>query len=150
MYPFWSFLIALVLAQVLKPVIALVRGKGFQPKLVFSSGGNPSSHTAAVTSLTLAVGLRENFDSTLFAVTLAFGLIVAYDAANVRYYAGKNISLTKQMLDDLTSLHIIEKDEPIYFESIKEILGHKWSEVFFGAIVGLLTALVIYWIAIRR
>ena len=102
--------------------------------------GPSSSHTAGVAALCVSVGLQESFNSTVFAVTLALGLIVAYDAANVRYYAGKNIKLTKQIIKDLREENEIILDEPIYEEPIKEVLGHKWSEVIGGAILGIIIA----------
>jgi len=144
MYPFWSFIIAVLVAQGLKPFVALKRLKRFSPRLMFSSGGCPSSHSAGVCSLTLAMGLREHFSSPLFALSLALACIVCYDAANVRYYAGKNIALTKQLVDDLSNDHIIDEDKPIYEERIKDVLGHKWSEVLIGGIIGLCIALILF------
>ena len=146
MYPFWSFVIAVLVAQGIKPFFAIKSQKGLNWRIVTASGGMPSSHTAGVFSLCLAVGIQESFDSTGFAICLAFGLIVAYDAANVRYYAGKNIQLTKSILEDLKSKNEIVIDEPIYEEPIKEVLGHKWSEVFVGGILGMIVALILYFI----
>jgi len=40
-----------------------------------------------VSALALAVGFRERFSSTLFAITVVLAIIVIYDAANVRYYS---------------------------------------------------------------
>lgn len=145
MYPFWSFIIAVVVAQLLKPVFVYFRTKHFQPELIFSSGGFPSSHTAGVMALSLAVGLEDHFDSTIFAVSLAFSIIVSYDAANVRYYAGKNISLTKRIIEDLNAENLLNTNEPIYLEKIKEVLGHKWSEVISGGIIGLIISYAIYY-----
>lgn len=144
MYPFWSFVIAITIAQLIKPIISYFKTKKFEPKLVFSSGGMPSSHTAGVFSLCLSVGLQESFDSTVFAVALALGCIVAYDAANVRYYAGKNIQLTKQIVKDLKNDNDITLDDEIYSENIKDVLGHKWSEVIGGAVLGMIVALITY------
>ena len=146
MYPLWSFIASVILAQAIKPFIAYHKTKKLDWKLIFASGGNPSSHTAGVASLCMAVGLIESFDSPLFAVALGFGLIVSYDAANVSYYAGKNIQLTKSILEDLKSKNEIVIDEPIYEEPIKEVLGHKWSEVFVGGILGMIVALILYFI----
>ena len=44
----------------------------------------PSSHSALVCSLTLMVGLKTGFDSTLFAAVAVFAAIVMYDAMKVR------------------------------------------------------------------
>ncbi len=146
MYPFWSFFISVCIAQVLKPVISLATGKGFKLRLMVASGGMPSSHTAGVASLCLSVGLTDSFNSPLFAITLAFGLIVAYDAANVRYYSGKNIQITKQIISDLKQDSEIELTDPIYEEPLKDVLGHRWHEVIVGGAIGLLCALALRYI----
>lgn len=144
MYPLWSFIISVLLAQGIKPFIAYIKTKVFDWRLIYASGGDPSSHTAGVFSLCMAVGLIENFDSPLFATALAFGLIVSYDAANVRYYAGKNIVLTKHISQILKEKEIIEIDDNIYEEPMKEVLGHKWSEVLKGALLGIIVAFILY------
>lgn len=146
MYPFWAALLANLIAQCLKPIFYYIRTKQWKFSLILESGLFPSSHTATVTALTLAVGLQENFSSTIFAVTLTFGLIVAYDAANVRYYAGQNIRITQQLIKDIQMLTQTKLDDPIYFLKIKEVLGHQWTEVFGGTVVGLLIAGLIYYI----
>ena len=144
MYPFWAAFIANVVAQALKPLFYYLRTKQWKPMLIIESGGFPSSHTSTVTALTLAVGIQEHFSSTIFAVTLMFGLIVAYDAANVRYYAGQNIRITQQLIKDIQELTKTKLDDPIYLLKIKEVLGHKWTEVIGGFVVGVLLALIIY------
>ncbi len=144
MYPFWACLIAIVSAQLIKPLFYFIREKEFNLSLCHSSGGFPSSHTAGVTSLSLAVGLQENFSSTIFAVTLAFSLIVIYDAANVRYYAGKNIQITQQLIKDFQLLTQTKLEDPIYLTHIKEVLGHKWVEVIGGIFHGLFVAGILY------
>lgn len=146
MYPLWSFIISVVIAQAVKPFVAFPKLKRFDWRLFIASGGNPSSHTAGVASLCMAVGLVESFDSTLFAITLAFGLIVSYDAANVRYYSGKNIMLTKQIVHDLKNQNLIKEDKEIYEEPLKDVLGHKWLEVIVGAILGIIIALILFYI----
>ncbi len=143
MYPLWSFIISVVLAQFVKPFLAMIRTKRFEPRLFFASGGMPSSHTAGVASLCMSVGIQESFNSPLFAVTLALGLIVSYDAANVRYYSGKNIQVTKQIIKDLKQDPEIDLIDPIYEEPLKDVLGHKYNEVFAGGIIGILCALVL-------
>ncbi|MBQ1505165.1 MAG: divergent PAP2 family protein [Erysipelotrichales bacterium] len=142
-YPLCSALISLVLAQALKPFIYWFKEHKWIPLLAFSSGGLPSSHSAAVAGLTLAVGFQENFSSTLFAVSVIFSVIVVYDAANVRYYAGKNIEITQQLIKDLEELSEIHLDDPIYLEKVKNVLGHKWSEVISGIVLGLGIAILL-------
>lgn len=140
LYPFWAAISANFLAQGLKPVIRYYRTKEWVPHLLFESGGFPSSHTSLVSALCLAVGIQENFSSTIFAVTLVFGVIVAYDAANVRYYAGRNIQITQQLIRDIQTLTSIQLDDPVYLLKVKEVLGHQWTEVVGGVFVGLVVA----------
>ena len=145
-YPLVVSLLANVIAQVLKPIVLYMRTQKFDVHQCIASGGFPSSHTSTVAALTLAVGITDNFSSTLFAVTLMFSLIVAYDAANVRYYAGQNIRITQQLIKDIQILTQTRLDDPIYLTKVKEVLGHKWIEVFGGIILGLIIAGLMYFI----
>ena len=148
LYPLCASFIALILAQALKPIFYYMIKKEWVPLLCFSSGGFPSSHTAMVTALALSVGMTEGFDSTLFVITLILSLVVGYDAANVRYYAGQNIQITQKLIKDLQYLAGLKLDDPIYFTKVKEVLGHKWREVFGGGVLGIATAYVLYFVAI--
>lgn len=143
-YTLTASLLAIVLAQALKPIISFLLTQEWEPKLVLSSGGFPSSHSAGVSACALAVGLKDNFQSDLFAVTLVFALVIAYDAMNVRYYAGQNIQITRQLIKDISELSQIKLDDPIYFTKMKSVLGHKGTEVFGGIILGLATAPLLY------
>lgn len=147
LYPLWVSLSALFIAQIFKPFFFYAIYKEWNYQLFFDSGGLPSSHSSMVTSLALSVGLIDNFSSTIFAVTVVLAIITMYDAANVRYYAGKNIQLTRRLIDDLKTTEFYTKklNHPIYDVRIKEILGHNWFEVVSGAILGLLIALGSYY-----
>lgn len=140
MYPFWAAIVANLTAQAIKPFFRYFATGEWVSHMAIESGGFPSSHTSTVAALTLAVGIQDNFSSTLFAVTLMFSLIVAYDAANVRYYAGQNIRITQQLIKDIQILTQTKLDDPIYLVKVKEVLGHKWIEVFGGVIHGLIIA----------
>ena len=146
MYPFWAAIIANITAQLLKPVTHYVKTHEWDWHQVFESGGFPSSHSSTVAALTLAVGLTDQFSSTLFAVTLMFSLIVVYDAANVRYYAGQNIRITQQLIKDIQILTQTRLDDPIYLTKVKQVLGHKWIEVIGGIGLGLVIAGLMYFI----
>lgn len=137
-------------AQLLKPFMCYLIHRKFNWKLLIDSGGLPSSHSSAVASLVLTIGLLDNFSSTIFAVSFVYSMIIMYDAANVRYYSGKNIELTKQLILDLSksSEFLVKLSHPIYSEKLKEILGHSWFEVFSGAVLGLLVSWISYLIFI--
>ncbi len=145
-YPFWAAFVANQVAQILKPVLKYIMTREWDVSLIFESGGFPSSHTALVSALVISVGLHDNFDSTIFAVVLSFSMIVIYDAANVRFYAGRNIQITQQLIRDIQELTQIKLDDPIYLLKVKEVLGHKWTEVLGGIVVGLSVGGLMYFL----
>ncbi len=145
MYIFWSALLSALLAQFLKPVISfLFISHKWDWSLAHAAGGFPSSHSAMVAALSLSVGLQEKFSSPLFAVTLTVACIVVYDAANVRYYCGQNAKVTQQLVKDLKQKDPQTFNNPIYDTKLKNVLGHRWSEVFGGICLGGLIALIFH------
>ena len=77
-------------------------------------------------------------------VFAVFAFIVIYDAVNVRYYAGKNIQLTKQLIEDLEANTQLRFHDPIYDEKIKDVLGHRFVEALGGIFLGILVSTVFY------
>ena len=144
MYPFWSALISAILAQILKPIFYYIVKRKWNWKLIKDSGGFPSSHSALVSALALSVGVQEAFKSTIFAVALSLAVIVVYDAANVRYYTGQNIRMTKQLAQDVQEQLNVDFEDPIYDAKIKEVLGHRWFEVIGGIALGCVIALIFH------
>ncbi|MGM9946668.1 divergent PAP2 family protein [Floccifex sp.] len=139
-----SALLSNVIAQVAKIFVYYYRSGTWDFRWCLESGGFPSSHSSTVTSLTLAVGITEGFDSSIFAITCVFSFIVMYDACHVRYYSGKNIELTQHLIQDLRTITGLHFDDPIYQEKLKTILGHKFVEVFGGLILGLFIPFIFY------
>lgn len=110
--------------------------KKVQISRIFTSGGMPSSHSSFVTSLSTLVGMEYGFNSTEFAVVAVFSMIIMYDASGVRRAVGKQAVILNQIVDDLQHKKHIEQ------KKLKELVGHTPVEVFFGAILGIITALV--------
>ena len=143
LYPLVTALLSNILAQVLKTVVYYYRTGKWDFHWVIASGGFPSSHSSTVTALSLSIGIQEGFDSAIFAVTTIFSVIVMYDACHVRYYSGKNIELTQQLVKDLREMTGLHFDDPIYQEKLKNVLGHKFVEVIGGFVVGLAVPLIL-------
>lgn len=143
LYPLVTALLSNILAQVLKTVVYYYRTGKWNFHWVIASGGFPSSHSSTVTALSLSIGIQEGFDSAIFAVTTIFSFIVMYDACHVRYYSGKNIELTQQLVKDLREMTGLHFDDPIYQEKLKNVLGHKFVEVIGGFVVGLAVPLIL-------
>ena len=92
-FPLWTAISAIFLAQLVKVPIHFIVTKKTDWSLLTSTGGMPSSHSAAVTALATAVALETGLDSTLFAITTVFALIVMYDAKGVRRQAGEQAAV---------------------------------------------------------
>ncbi len=136
-------LLSCVLVQISKPFIHFWFSKEWKFSLVFASGGMPSSHSSTVTALCYAVGYVEGTQSSLFAICLIMAIIVCFDAANVRYYAGKNIDLTQKLINDLKELSLLSFKDPIYEKKMKAVLGHTYFEVAGGIISGLIISMIV-------
>ncbi len=132
----------LILAQLLKPFFGLIKHRKLDLQVFVASGGFPSSHTSFIVATTIAIAQVEGTSSAVFALAIVIAFIVMYDAMNVRYYAGKNIELTQQIIRDLRK-HEFQLDNPLYINNLKEILGHERLEVLGGFILGVATPYII-------
>lgn len=149
-YPICAAILANIVAQILKPFFLYFRTRKFDIHQTIASGGFPSSHASTVTALSTAIGLHKGFHSTYFAIALIFSLIVIYDAVNVRYYAGKNIQLTKQLISDLEEMSKLHFSDPIYQEKIKSVLGHKFIEAIGGVFLGICISYILWFLLLGR
>ncbi len=126
-----SALIAWGLAQILKiPIHYLQTGKR-DWSLLFRAGGMPSSHSALVSAIAHGIGLSEGFSSPLFALTVAFAMIVIYDATGIRRQAGRHATIINAMVNDFLQGHPEHGSE-----KLREVLGHSPAEAIVGLIMG--------------
>lgn len=120
--------------------------------LLTSTGGMPSSHSAAVTSVATAVGIETGFDSPTFAVAAILAGIVMYDASHVRFQGGQHAAVLNELRHDLRlffdEIKRPEMNEQEKIEDLKTLLGHKKSEVFVGGFAGIVFAALWYTIQI--
>ncbi|MBM7631967.1 divergent PAP2 family protein [Geomicrobium sediminis] len=148
-YPLWMAISAIIVAQLVKVPIAFIATRKVDFSLITSTGGMPSSHSAAVTALATTIGLEYGFNSTFFALSAMFAIIVMYDATGVRRHAGYHATMLNQLMNDFNKfMHEAKnwqhKEEVEKREELKELLGHKPIEVFFGALLGILLAIFVY------
>ncbi|MCP4050697.1 MAG: divergent PAP2 family protein [bacterium] len=137
-YPLYSAVISMLTAQTLKIFYALHKYQNLKLKEVFTSGGMPSSHSAMVTGLTVAIGLKEGWSSSLFGICVVFSAIVLYDAAGVRQAVGEQAALLNQLIDNMVAKKGFQS------KKITEILGHTPLEVVVGCLLGIIIAVVLY------
>lgn len=128
-------IITLVVTQFIKLIIEIIMTKKFDvSRLLSGSGGMPSSHTALVTSLTTALFIGEGFDSPVFAVSLVFSLIVAYDSMGLRLQSGMQAAAINKL---------VEHNGLDSIGPLKEMIGHKPLEVAVGVLDGIVMGIVL-------
>ncbi|UFT98211.1 divergent PAP2 family protein [Radiobacillus kanasensis] len=147
--PLWAALSAIVFAQVVKIPIQFVATREFKPGLAFSTGGMPSSHSAAVAALTTSIGISQGFGSPIFAVSCIFSIIIMFDASGVRRHAGEQAIVLNRLVKDFQyfveeAKVWSEKEDYEKRKELKELLGHQPIEVFFGGISGIIIAYLFY------
>ncbi|MFC3210852.1 MULTISPECIES: divergent PAP2 family protein [Planomicrobium] len=147
--PLMIALFAIIFAQFIKIPIQYAVTRELDWRLFTSTGGMPSSHSAAVTSLTTAVAYEHGVGSTIFAVSTMFAVITMYDATGVRFQAGQQALTINKMRMDLQlfmneTRNWPKKKEEEKIEELKTLLGHKPSEVFMGALTGIAISAIVY------
>jgi uncharacterized protein len=124
---------ACLIAQVLKLIINLIQTGSVSIKVLTTTGGMPSAHSALVTALATSVGETLGWKSPEFAIATMFAVIVMYDAAGVRQAAGKQARILNQMVEELFS-----EDHKFNEEKLKELLGHTPVQVIAGSVLGVI------------
>ncbi len=123
--------IAFVVTVLLKGIVYWIKTWKLDLTRSLWSGGMPSVHSAVVVSLTTAIALKHSLNSDLFAIAMAFTVIIIYDAINVRFESG---------------LHATAINESLGEKKFKESLWHLPSEAFAGSIIGIIVAIALYYI----
>ncbi|CAL6396571.1 unnamed protein product [Bathycoccus prasinos] len=93
-----SALLALLVAQLLKPLTHYVGTKKWKPSLAIGSGGFPSSHASFVVALATGAGVERGTADTSFAVAAVLAIVVMYDAMGVRRQAGYHASAINSLI----------------------------------------------------
>ncbi|MHC1693467.1 MAG: divergent PAP2 family protein [Sphaerochaetaceae bacterium] len=130
----------MLIAQFLKPFILWAIEREFDPHLFISTGGMPSSHTAMVVALSTSIYLLYGVESVEFAICFVFSGITIHDAMGIRRAAGKQAEVINEWSRILTKLHDEGQFTP---ENLKTMLGHNFSQVFAGTILGLICGFLI-------
>ena len=133
---FLSCFIAVIAAQTLKAIFAWWRHGQFHWRYLFLSAGMPSSHTAAVTALSVSVFMTEGV-STTFVAVLILSMIIVRDVIG-----DKNFARQQEELVNETFRQISEGN----FDKIKwdDLIGHTVKEVVVGFVLGLVVAASVF------
>ncbi|ANZ96836.1 hypothetical protein BFC20_03345 [Brochothrix thermosphacta] len=140
--PLMAALIAIFFAQAIKVPIQALMNKRSNWSLLTATGGMPSSHSAAVCALMTVLAIEYGMNSPYFAIAAIFGVIVMFDAMGVRRQSGEQAITINKLIADFQAITNLgkanaEKDPEAGLQRLKEVLGHKPTEVFFGILTGI-------------
>ena len=140
---FWSAVFGWMAASFFKMLPNLRKTGRVDFQYLVALGGMPSAHSAMVSGLATAMGLHEGFGAPVFVITLAFAVIVMFDASTVRRATGLQARLLNQIVDEVYKHHHLST------QKLKEILGHTRMEVFAGMLVGIGVGIAVSFVAAR-
>lgn len=159
-YPLITALVAIFFAQVIKYPIAFFSKRQPNLDIITSTGGMPSSHSAAVASLIAALIFEYGFSSPHVATATVFGVIIMFDSMGVRRQSGEQGIVIDALVKHLSHYHHSNIDiqdhlkdhqnpnfNPSFIENYHDLvvtkyLGHKPTEVFAGVMTGGFVAFV--------
>lgn len=130
------------LAQVIKTILYAIMNKKLDWGRMVGDGGMPSGHSATVTSVATVTGLFCGFGSVEFAIAAILAIVVCHDATGVRQETGKQAVLLNEIVEIIEILS--KKDLPEV--KLKEFVGHTPLQVYAGMLIGILNALLMYFI----
>ncbi|WP_028973665.1 divergent PAP2 family protein [Spirochaeta cellobiosiphila] len=127
------------IAQGIKALIEAFKARGRLDRnllitLVWRTGGMPSSHSSTVTSLTTSIGITQGTESAVFLLSLFYAILTIRDALGVRKATGVQAKTMNKLGADL------QEQLDIEYLPVKEVKGHKATEVIVGIILGFFIA----------
>ncbi len=132
------------IAQIIKTVIDCALNKKINLERLVGSGGMPSCHSATVCALATSAAMEYGLDSSEFAISMIFAIVVMYDARGVRRETGTQAVFLNQLMDFFRQPDNIEKFKfEFHQKKLKELVGHTPLQVMFGAITGIVVAIIV-------
>ena len=126
-----------VFNQSLKLIVFYVTEKKWDIRRFVGAGGMPSTHSALSVCVATTIGIKEGWESPLFALAIVVAFIIMADAAGVRRETGEQAKvLNKIILEFFKEIRIKDK-------RFKELVGHTPFEVIVGAFVGIAMAWIL-------
>ena len=131
--PVFVPIITWFIAQTLKVIIARFRGQ-HSLATYMAPGGIPSVHSSVVASLAMVVALTAGWKSPAFAITIVIVGLTLFDAIVVRPLDG----LQSEMINKIQKQFFLKTD----IKNLKEIVGHRPSEIIIGLVLGIILGLI--------
>lgn len=123
-----------VIAQIVKYVVGSLRARSLKGvRLMYLSGGMPSSHATSVVALLVVIGYHEGINSAVFGLALLFASVVMYDAMMVRRSSGEQGRALTELIKEQKSKVALPR----------VARGHTPLEVAVGALLGAIIGIVV-------
>ncbi|KAK9938618.1 hypothetical protein M0R45_015344 [Rubus argutus] len=116
--------------EFLKLFTTWYKEKRWDSRRMLGSGGMPSSHSATVTALAVAIGFQDGTGGSTFAIAVVLACVVMYDATGVRLHAGRQAEFVSYL-----QKHPVSSVRPL-----RDSLGHTPLQVLAGAVLGCIVA----------
>ena len=129
-------------AQVLKTIIYLIINKKLDVTRMIGDGGMPSGHSATVTSMALLIGFVYGCGSVEFAISLILAIIVCHDATGVRRETEKQAFIINELVKAFEEL----SEDKLPEIKLKQFVGHTPIQVLAGITLGVINAVVMYFV----
>ncbi len=136
---------AWALAQIIKTLIILRIEHRFVPERLIGSGGMPSSHSATVCSLATSAAYMYSIHSFEFTISFVLAIIVMHDAMGVRLETGKQAKVLNALLEE----NPFKWEGEVLENHLKELVGHTPLQVFAGALLGIIVAVIFEYMICR-
>ena len=128
---------AWILNQSLKMIVFYITEKKWDIRRFTGAGGMPSTHSALSMCVAITIGIKEGWETPLFALAIVIAFIIMADAAGVRRETGEQAKvLNKIILEFFREIKLKDK-------RLKELVGHTPFEVIVGAFMGIIMAWVL-------
>lgn len=141
-YMLVSAMLGWFIAQIIKIFTGLYQNRKMSlSKILFSTGGMPSSHSATVLALTTAAAMQYGFGSAAFAICAILSMVVMIDASGVRYETGKQAVILNRITQEIFS-----GDPDLMNFGLKELVGHTPFQVAMGALLGVAIGVALFFV----
>ena len=126
-----------ILNQSLKLIVFYITEKKWDIRRFVGAGGMPSTHSALSMCVATTIGLKEGWESPLFALAIVIAFIIMADASGVRRETGEQAKVLNKII-----LEFFE-ERKIRDKNLKELVGHTPFEVIVGAFIGIIMAWIL-------
>ena len=140
--PVFVLLLVWICIQWTKILIDLLKTRRIYWSSILIAWGFPSSHSGLASCVTTLSLLEYWYSSIVFAITLAFSILFAYDAMNVRFQTWEQARYINSLKQELSWVLDTKKQKI----KLKERMGHTPSEVAWWVAFWFILTVIFYYV----